>query len=298
MVHHPYTRPSAAGSADPSDRRSARGSAHPSASLPPLTAKLATDGEVTHRAVRPAMTRVVSVGLSVGLSVAVVIGLTACGTAAGSSPAPLLTTAAQATAAPPPPVTAATSSTPPALSTSEATAGAPSASPPAPRVTESNPPGDIPDNQAFVPYTPAGAPFTVKVPEGWARTTGTSGTTGTKAVSFTDKLNRIDISSVAATGAPSPASVRGADLPRLQASVPRFTPGQVTTTTRSGSPAILVTYQGDSAPNPVTGKVVRDAFERYIFYRAGTRVDLTLIGPITADNVDPWRIVSDSLTWK
>jgi len=47
----------------------------------------------------------------------------------------------------------------------------------------------------------------------------------------------------------------------------------------------------------VTGKVVRDAFERYTFYRAGKRVDLTLSGPTNADNVDPWRIVSDSLRW-
>jgi len=60
---------------------------------------------------------------------------------------------------------------------------------------------------------------------------------------------------------------------------------------------ILLTYQGDSTPDQVTGKVVRDAFERYTFSRAGKRIDLTLSGPTNADNVDPWRIVSDSLRW-
>ncbi|WP_329331359.1 hypothetical protein OG866_01105 [Streptomyces sp. NBC_00663] len=55
--------------------------------------------------------------------------------------------------------------------------------------TESNPPGDIPDNQAFVAYRPTGGSFTgftVKVPEGWART-GQGSTTV-----FTDKLNTVN----------------------------------------------------------------------------------------------------------
>lgn len=38
----------------------------------------------------------------------------------------------------------------------------------APLATEKNPPGDIPDNQAFVDYT-SPLSFSIKVPEGWAR---------------------------------------------------------------------------------------------------------------------------------
>jgi hypothetical protein len=37
--------------------------------------------------------------------------------------------------------------------------------------------------------------------------------------------------------------------------------------------------------------------ERYEFWRAGREVVLTLAGPVDADNVDPWRTVSDSLRW-
>jgi len=44
-------------------------------------------------------------------------------------------------------------------------------------------------------------------------------------------------------------------------------------------------------------QMVRDAFEQYTFYRNGSRVDLTLSGPVNADNVDPWRTVADSLRW-
>jgi hypothetical protein len=54
----------------------------------------------------------------------------------------------------------------------------------------------------------------------------------------------------------------------------------------------------DSAPNPVTGKVVRDAVERFEFWKAGEEAMLSLSGPQGADNVDPWQIVSDSLHWQ
>ncbi|MEP7370044.1 MAG: hypothetical protein ABI662_10330 [Dermatophilaceae bacterium] len=162
---------------------------------------------------------------------------------------------------------------------------------PAPRVTESNPQGDIPDNTAYVAFSPAGGGYSVKIPEGWARTSG-----GTMT-SFTDKLNHIEVSTAAAPSHPTLASVTNIDVPALKATVPKFAMGKVSTVVRHGGTAILLTYQGDSAPDQVTGKVVRDAFERYTFYRAGKRVDLTLSGPTNADNVDPWRIISDSLRW-
>jgi len=157
--------------------------------------------------------------------------------------------------------------------------------------TESNPPGDIPDNQAFVPFTPAGGLVSVKIPEGWARVANGSTT------SFSDKLNRVEVSVADAPSAPTPASVQTKDVVALSSQVAKFTMGKISTVSRSGQTAILLTYQGDSAPDEVTGKVVRDAFERYIFTRDRNRLDLTLSGPTNADNVDPWRTVSDSVTW-
>jgi hypothetical protein len=154
-----------------------------------------------------------------------------------------------------------------------------------------NPQGDIPDNQAYVAFSPAGGRYSVKIPEGWSRTS--SGTT----TSFSDKLNKIQISAATASTQPTVASVKSTDVPSVTHTVPTFAMGKVSEVTRRGGKAILLTYQGDSAPDPVTGKVVRDAFERYTFYRAGRRVDLTLSGPTAADNVDPWRIVSDSVRW-
>jgi hypothetical protein len=162
---------------------------------------------------------------------------------------------------------------------------------PAP-ATESNPPGDIPDNQAFVAFDPPAGGFSVKIPEGWA-----SSTVGA-TTSFTDKLNQVQVSSGTAATAPTVASVTATDVPSLKAQVPQFALGTVSEVTRSAGAAVLVTYQGDSSPNPVTGKVIREAFERYTFFHSGTRVDLTLSGPTGADNVDPWRTVTDSLRWR
>jgi hypothetical protein len=167
-----------------------------------------------------------------------------------------------------------------------------SASAPAAGATETNPSGDIPDTQAYVAYTPTGGGFTVKVPEGWARTTTAT------AVSFTDKLNRIEITSVAAPAAPTSQSVTSQVVPVLARQVAAFALGKVSAVSRSAGQAVLLTYQGDTAPDPVTGKVVHDAFERYSFHRNGHEVDLTLSGPVRADNVDPWRIVTDSFRWQ
>jgi hypothetical protein len=48
----------------------------------------------------------------------------------------------------------------------------------------------------------------------------------------------------------------------------------------------------------VTGKTGTDAIERYEFWRDGREVILTLSGPVGADNVDPWRTITESLQWR
>jgi len=161
-----------------------------------------------------------------------------------------------------------------------------------PDAPEANTPGDIPDNQVFVGYTPPGGRFTVRVPEGWARTTNGG------AVTFTDKLNSIRMEAVAVAAAPTVASASRTELPAIGVASRGFRPGTVTQVHRAAGTVVLLTYQADSSPDPVTGKVVRDAVERYEFWRAGTTARLTLSGPAGADNVDPWRIVTDSFRWR
>jgi hypothetical protein len=87
------------------------------------------------------------------------------------------------------------------------------------------------------------------------------------------------------------------DLPAIAATTPGLVAGDVAPVTRAAGPAVLITYRAPSAPDPVTGRSVQDAVERYVFWHAGQQVMLTLSGPVGADNVDPWRMVTDSLRW-
>jgi hypothetical protein len=160
---------------------------------------------------------------------------------------------------------------------------------PAPQ--ESNPVGDIPDDTAFVAFRASSGQYEIKVPEGWARTA-----TGA-AVSFTDKLNTVRVETVTTASAPTVESARTSEVPPIQAASRRFSLQKVSTVTRTAGDAVLITYRADSPVDPVTNKVVPDAVERYEFWKAGTEVVLTLSGPVNADNVDPWRTVTDSFRW-
>jgi hypothetical protein len=130
---------------------------------------------------------------------------------------------------------------------------------PNPNAPEVSPAGDIPDNQAFVAYTKPGSGVSVKVPEGWAQSTANG------AVTFTDKLNAITI--------------------------------KVVPSTKSGAP-VHRSFLAQSSPDPVTGKTRTNAVEEWHFFHKGRELVLTLQGPKGADNVDPWKIVTDSVTWK
>ena len=158
---------------------------------------------------------------------------------------------------------------------------------------ETSPTGDIADNVAYVAYQPPSGRYTIKTPEGWSRSgTGDS-------VTFTDKLNRVQVLLRPLAIAPTQASIGTGELPAaLDLSRGAGPVTGITTVTRSAGPAVLARYQADSPADPVTGKVVRDAVERYSFWKSGTEAVLTLSGPVGADNVDPYKMITDSFGWR
>lgn len=158
-----------------------------------------------------------------------------------------------------------------------------------PNAPEVSPAGDIPDNQAFVAYSPPGAGYSVRVPEGWARTDA-GGVT-----SFTDKLNRIQMQAAPAKVALTTGDARRSELPKIGRQVAGFKAGTVSSVTRKSGMAVRMTYQARSPVDAVTGRSHTEAVERYVFFHNGRDVILTLSGPQGADNVDPWKIVTDSL---
>ena len=75
---------------------------------------------------------------------------------------------------------------------------------------EKNPPGDIPDTQVFITYhAPQG--FSLKVPEGWARTDLKNG------AKFVDKLDGVVVTASAEKTAPTVASVKQSVVPKMKA---------------------------------------------------------------------------------
>ncbi len=221
--------------------------------------------------------------LVLAVSISALGGMSAC-SATGSNGSGAGATSKPSASAPATPPVSTPSSTP--ASPSSSTAGA---KPVAPVPVESNPPGDIPDNLAFVRYTnkPGGYAFTH--PEGWAQTGN-----GTR-VRFTDKLNGVSADSLRASRAPTVSSARSTDVPRLRKSVPAFQLRDITAVTVPGGRGVHLVFRRNSHPDPVTGKVYRDEVEEYLIFRAGRLVRMDLYGPVGADNVDAYRTMSRSL---
>ena len=171
---------------------------------------------------------------------------------------------------------------------------------------ESNPPGDIPDSTRYLSYHSATGGFTLKVPEGWSRTTSRS------SVSFSDKLNSVTVQWFKASSAPTTGSARSKDVPQLRRTVRAFSLKEILACAPSctipyttnpidvrlpKTRAVVIRYFANSAPNAVTGRQYRDEVLRFEFFKHGNEAALVLSGPVGSDNVDPWRLVSESFAW-
>jgi hypothetical protein len=211
----------------------------------------------------------------IALSVSIVIA--GCGSSSSSSTAPA---AASSTT---------TTGGSPSGGSGTTTSSSSSSSGVNPNQRETLPPGDIPDTIAYVPYSVPGAGLTVSTPEGWSRSSAHG------AVTFTDKLNRIQLFTVPTHRAVSASFAKRTEVPKIAASVKTFKLQSISAVSRPAGPAIRIAYLGDSQPNPVTGKVGTLAFERYDFVHKGREVVLLLSSPKGSDNVDPWRKVTSSL---
>jgi hypothetical protein len=184
----------------------------------------------------------------------------AAGTTAATTAAPATTTTT-ATTAP-----ATTQPAPPGALTGEARSAAA---------------GDIPDNQVFVTYS--GAAFSMKTPEGWART-GSAG-----KVTFRDKNNILRVV-IAPAPAPTVAAVRR-ELATLAGAHVQTPPQAIKV---AGVPAVKAVYSTKSAPNPVTGKSVTLIVDHYELGRNGKRAVIDLGSPAGVDNVDAYRLMNQS----
>jgi hypothetical protein len=153
---------------------------------------------------------------------------------------------------------------------------------------ESNPPGDIPDNVAYVLYRNTQGGYQFLHPEGWASVTRSG------AVYFTDKLNGISVQSAGARSAPSVADAHR-EVTALASTQAAFELRSIKSVALPGGNGVLIVFRRNSAPDAVTGRSYRDEVNRYEIFRGGRLVTLELYGAVGSDNVDPYFKISQSL---
>jgi hypothetical protein len=180
------------------------------------------------------------------------------------------------------PTTTATTAAPPATTTAASASPSPLQAEARAAVT-----GDVPDNQVFLRYVDPAAGYSIKYPEGWAKQGAGS------TVTFRDKNNIVRIV-VKPGGAVTPADAKH-DLATVSGATIVNGPQAATI---SGHPAVKVSYTMQTAPNPVTGKRVTLAVDRYYLWHGGKRAVVDLGTPQGVDNVDAYRLMIESFTWR
>lgn len=206
----------------------------------------------------------------------VVAAVAGCGTTHHATQSTSTTTSTSAT----------TTSTAPATTTA---AQAPSSSGPGALQAEANATaaGDIPDNQVFLVFHNGPAGYSIRYPEGWAqRGSGNS-------VVFRDKNNIVRIA-VSKGATPTATTIRG-DLAHVKGVKLRRAPQAIAL---PAGRAFKVSYSTVSAPNAVTGKRVTLLVDRYYVWRGGRRAVIDLGTPVGVDNVDAYRLMSESFQWR
>ncbi|MDQ6767967.1 MAG: hypothetical protein M3Z41_09190 [Candidatus Eremiobacteraeota bacterium] len=148
-------------------------------------------------------------------------------------------------------------------------------------VGATNPPGDIPDTQAFVVYaSPQG--YAILFPEGWSQTR--EGATVTFRSQFDGEQIGLQ------KPADPAATVRGHFADARDLSVRHVT--------IQGRPVTVVTFTSQSKADPVTGRSLRLDNAAYFFTTGSRQAVLALWAPRGSDNADQWRKISESFHWK
>lgn len=158
----------------------------------------------------------------------------------------------------------------------------------APVAAEKSPPGDIPDTQVFIVYRSA-AGFSMKVPEGWSRTDRPDGAV------FADKYDTVDVSVAPVGQEPTVTSVKAHEAQALAAAGHAVTIASIKAIKLAGGQAVEIDYTANSDPNAVTGKQIRLERVRYLIAGKGKLVTLDMAAPKGADNVDQWKLMSNSV---
>ena len=202
------------------------------------------------------------------------LAVTGCGSGGGNSGS---TASSTASAAATPPAPAAK----PSCGSSTSSAGASEAA--------STAQGDIPDNQQFLTFRNRAGGYSLSYPEGWARSGNGN------QVTFRQQGNTITVG-VAPGPRPTTASVT-AELKGEAATDPCLQAGRPQATTAGPNQVVKVTYTTEGQKSPVTGQRPKISVDRYVYFKGGKVATVDLATPVGVDNVDAFRMISESFRW-
>lgn len=149
--------------------------------------------------------------------------------------------------------------------------------------------GDVSDNAVFLAYRDPKLGFTIDYVEGWQ----VSATADGVAIRDKDSSELVQV-------VPSPADVAayvsGTDLPALgrQAGFHLIKQDSVTINKQN---LVHIVYDVSSPPDPVTGKQVPAAVDRYYVPGPNGLAIVSLATPAGVDNVDAFRQMIESFRW-
>jgi hypothetical protein len=149
--------------------------------------------------------------------------------------------------------------------------------------------GDIPDNQQFLTYKNRSGGYSISYPQGWARSGDGN------QVTFQDKGNTATIK-IAPGTQPTPASI-SADLKQEAAADPCLSAGKPQATSAGANQVVKVTYTTEGQKSPVTGQRPKITVDRYVYFKGGKVATVDLATPVGVDNVDAYRMISESFRW-
>lgn len=185
-----------------------------------------------------------------------------------------------------------TPNAPPSTNTTGGSVQSPSNTAETPVSPENNPPGDIPDTQVFVNYTSAAGGYQLQVPEGWARTEkGTD-------VAFANNYDGVKVEVISVSYTLSSDNIKNNYVAALEKNGRAVTVNSINDVKLKNLPAVKLSFSSNSDPDPVTNKQIRLENESYFFIKDGKMAVMSFWAPYGADNVDQWKLMSDSFSWK
>jgi hypothetical protein len=88
-----------------------------------------------------------------------------------------------------------------------------------------------------------------------------------------------------------------AELKQGPSSDPCLHAGSPQATTAGPNQVVKVTYTTEGQKSPVTGQRPKITVDRYVYFKGGKIVTVDLGTPVGVDNVDAYRMISESFRW-